>query len=96
MMDDDGRVFSKETPVVARDVESQNNEISKCHLEKCARNEENIQIETAIYTETSDEDDASARTSSDVERRESTENQLSTDLELPIDYEKKFAYCTSI
>ncbi|XP_029157925.1 uncharacterized protein LOC114930309 [Nylanderia fulva] len=92
-MDDDGRVFSKErTPVVATNVDSENCEISKCHSEKCTRNEENTQIENvaAICIESSDEDDASERTSSDVERRESMENQLPTNLELSIDCEKKF------
>lgn len=96
---DDKRIVSETTSVVASDAfqdsESQNCEISKCYSEKCAQNEENTQIEnvTTIYTQMSDEDDASERTSSvDVE------NQLSleTDLESSIDCEKKFAYCTPI
>ncbi|XP_072743322.1 uncharacterized protein [Anoplolepis gracilipes] len=91
---DDKRIVSETTSVVASDAfqdsESQNCEIAKCYSEKCAQNEENTQIEnvTTIYTQMSDEDDASERTSSvDVE------NQLSleTDLESSIDCEKKFA-----
>lgn len=94
---DDKRVVSTETTPVdlPQDSESQNCEISKYYSEKCAQNEENTQMENvaAIYTEMSDDDDASERTSSlDVE------NQLSvaTDIESSIDCGKKIAYCTSI
>lgn len=89
---DDKRVVSTETTPVdlPQDSESQNCEISKYYSEKCAQNEKNTQIENvaAIYTEMSDDDDASERTSSlDVE------NQLSvaTDIESSIDCGKKIA-----
>ncbi|XP_050462668.1 uncharacterized protein LOC126857361 [Cataglyphis hispanica] len=63
---DDKRVVSTETtPVVTSDLpqdsESQNYKISKYYSEKCTQNEENI---AAIYTEMSDDDDTSERTSS--------------------------------
>lgn len=97
---DDKRVVSTETtPVVAsdspQDSESQNYEISKYYLEKCTKNEENTQTENvaAIYTEMSDDDDTSERTSSiDVENQVS----LATDIESSIDCGKKIAYCISI
>lgn len=70
-----------------QDSKLQNCEISKSYSEKCAQNEENIQTENAIYTEMSDEDNTSERTSS-----VDLENQLPLATESSVDCGKKFAY----
>ncbi|XP_070158775.1 uncharacterized protein [Polyergus mexicanus] len=92
VMDDKCVVSVETTPVdLPQDSKSRNCEISKYYSEKCAQNEESTQIENvvAIYTEISDDDDASERTSSlDVENQLS----LATDItESSIDCGKKFA-----
>lgn len=89
MMNDKCVVSAKTTPNVLEDSKLQNCEISKSYSEKCAQNEENIQIENvpAIYTEMSDEDNTSERTSS-----VDLENQLLLATESSVDCGKKFAY----
>lgn len=85
-MMNDKCVVSTKTDAL-QDSKLQNCEISKSYSEKCPQNEENIQIENvaAIYTEISDEDNTSERTSS-----VDLENPLAT--ESFVDCGKKFAY----
>lgn len=105
-MDDKGVPSTEEmldaTNDALRHSKSQNSKILKCHSEVCGnvQNEESLQNVTdyenipAICIETSDEDDASKRLPTDVER---TENQFQfmTDLDSSIDCGNELAYCIS-
>lgn len=102
---DDRHSSTEVAPVVSNDVsqdsESQNCKIRKCHSEKCSntRNEAGTQdvIDlgnlSAVYVETSDEDDASEGLVDDVER---TETRFPEDLGSSVDYGKEFSYCVFV